>query len=63
MRSSLDTLRVTQLISLRTVEDGAGFGKIEAEFQPKVLVALSQIHHDIKFRYPEGHPIDFIEDG
>ena len=51
------------MISVWTVKDGAGFGKIEAEFQPKVLVALSQIQYGIMFGYQEGKPIDFIEYG
>ena len=37
MASSLSIWRVNLLISLRTVEGGAGFGLLEAEFWPKVL--------------------------
>ena len=37
MASNLSIWRVNLLISLRTVEDGAGFGLLEAEFRPKVI--------------------------
>ena len=45
------------------VEDRADLRAMEAEFQPKVLVALSQIQYGIMFGYQEGKPIDFIEYG